>query len=61
MPEFLQQFKERKLFQWAAAYVAGAWVVLQVLDVLADLIGFVGGRRTGMMTMATAKPGANTP
>ncbi len=30
----LQRLKERKLVQWALAYLAGAWVVLQVLDLL---------------------------
>ncbi len=28
--------KERKLVQWALVYLAGAWLVLQVLDVLQD-------------------------
>ena len=32
---FLKELKERKLFQWAAAYLAGAWLVLQVVEVLA--------------------------
>lgn len=32
----LQDLKERKLFQWAAAYLAGAWLVLQVLGLLAQ-------------------------
>ena len=37
MPErfFLARLKERKLVQWAVAYVAGARVVLQVMDVVA--------------------------
>ena len=33
----LARLKERKLVQWTVAYLAGAWVVLQVLDVLAGL------------------------
>jgi TolB-like protein/Tfp pilus assembly protein PilF len=32
----LEQIKERKLFQWALAYLAGAWLFLQVLDLLSD-------------------------
>lgn len=32
----LKRLKERKLVQWALAYLAGAWLVLQVLDLLAD-------------------------
>ena len=32
MTEFLARLKQRKLVQWAAAYLAAAWVLLQVLD-----------------------------
>lgn len=34
MHAMLQRLKERKLVQWALAYLAGAWVLLQVLDLL---------------------------
>lgn len=30
----LKSLKQRKIFQWAAAYVAGAWVLMQLIDVL---------------------------
>ncbi len=33
--EFLQRLRERKLAQWALAYAAGAWVMLQVLSLFA--------------------------
>ncbi len=33
-PSFFQALKQRKLVQWALTYLAGAWVVLQVLDVI---------------------------
>ncbi len=33
---FLQTLKERKLVQWALAYLAGAWVALQVVDVVEE-------------------------
>jgi adenylate cyclase len=36
MHPLLQRLKERKLVQWALAYLACAWLVLQVLDVLGD-------------------------
>ncbi len=36
MDGFLQRLKERKLVQWALAYLAGAWLVLQVLGELND-------------------------
>ncbi len=39
----LQRLKERKLVQWTLAYVAGGWVVLQVLDVTAEPWGLSGG------------------
>ncbi|HET7929984.1 MAG TPA: tetratricopeptide repeat protein [Rhodanobacteraceae bacterium] len=32
MGDFLQRLKQRKLVQWALAYLAAAWVLLQVLD-----------------------------
>jgi TolB-like protein len=32
----LQRLKERKLFQWALAYLAGAWLVFQGIEVLAE-------------------------
>lgn len=32
----LQELKERKLVQWALVYLAGAWLLLQVLDLLAE-------------------------
>jgi TolB-like protein/tetratricopeptide (TPR) repeat protein len=34
--EFLARLKQRKLVQWALAYLAGAWVLLQVLGLAAD-------------------------
>ena len=36
-PSLLQRLKERKLVQWAVAYLAGAWVLFEVSDA-------VGGR-----------------
>jgi TolB-like protein/Tfp pilus assembly protein PilF len=32
----LDRIKERKLFQWTLAYLAGAWLILQVLGLLAQ-------------------------
>jgi len=31
---FFVTLKQRKIFQWAAAYLAGAWVLMQLIDVL---------------------------
>ena len=36
MADFLQRLKQRKLVQWAVAYVAFAFALIQVLDVVAD-------------------------
>jgi serine/threonine-protein kinase len=38
-PSLLQRLKERKLVQWALAYLAGAWVVVQLLDAVKDPLG----------------------
>jgi TolB-like protein len=40
MSSFLQRLKERKLFQWAVAYLAGAWLVLQAMEVTAEPFGW---------------------
>jgi len=31
---FFDSLKQRKIFQWAVAYLAGAWVLVQLIDVL---------------------------
>ena len=36
MHPIIQRLKERKLVQWALAYLAGAWLVVQMVDVFAD-------------------------
>jgi TolB-like protein/Flp pilus assembly protein TadD len=36
MNDLWTSLKQRKLFQWGAAYLAGAWVATEVLDLLAD-------------------------
>ena len=36
MSEFLIRLKQRKLVQWALAYVAAAWAVLQALGLAVD-------------------------
>jgi tetratricopeptide (TPR) repeat protein/TolB-like protein len=33
---FLDRLRQRKIVQWALAYLAGAWLVLQVVDVVAE-------------------------
>jgi adenylate cyclase len=36
----VEQIKQRKIVQWSLAYLAGAWVVLQVLDFLSGQFGW---------------------
>ena len=36
MTEFIARLKQRKLVQWALAYLAAGWVSLQVLSLAAD-------------------------
>jgi TolB-like protein len=42
MNEFIARLKQRKLVQWLIAYVASAWAVLQVLDLIAQEFGWPG-------------------
>ena len=36
MTEFIARLKQRKLVQWALAYIAAAWALLQALGLAAD-------------------------
>ncbi len=36
MPSLLQQLKDRKLVQWALAYLGGAWLLLQIVGLFAE-------------------------
>ena len=36
MPEFLARLRQRKLVQWAVAYVAFAFALLQGIDIVAQ-------------------------
>ena len=55
MHPVIQRLKERKLIQWALAYGAGAWLVLQILDVTAEPWGLSGGViRTAQASLAVA-------
>jgi TolB-like protein/Tfp pilus assembly protein PilF len=40
MTDFLQRLKQRKLVQWAVAYVAAAFALLQGLDIVAQRFGW---------------------
>src|SRR5690348_17990731 len=40
MTEFIARLKQRKLVQWSLAYVAAAFALIQVLDVVAQRFGW---------------------
>lgn len=40
MSSFLQRLKQRKITQWAIAYLAGAWLFLEVLGFIATYFGW---------------------
>ena len=48
MTEFLQRLKQRKLVQWALAYVAAAFALLQGIDIVAQQFGWPEGVRRGI-------------
>src|SRR5438552_17004120 len=48
MNEFLQCLKQRKLVQWAIAYVAAAFALLQGIDIVAQQFGWPEGVRRGI-------------
>jgi TolB-like protein/tetratricopeptide (TPR) repeat protein len=51
---FFARLKERKLVQWTLAYLAGAWVVLQVMDVAADPLGWPDSVQVGVFVLVAA-------
>ena len=53
MDEFLTRLRERKLVQWALAYVAGAFALLQALDIVGQQFGWPESVRRGI-TIALA-------
>src|SRR6476660_2202496 len=53
MNEFFQRLKQRKLIQWAIAYVAAAFALLQGIDIIAQQFGWPEDVRRGI-TLALA-------
>ena len=50
-PSLLQRLKERKLVQWALAYLAGAFVVFQLLDAVAEPLGLSTTLQRGVLAL----------
>ena len=48
MDEFFRRLRERKLVQWALAYVAAAFALIQVLDVIGQQFGWPEAARRGI-------------
>src|ERR1700756_3272967 len=48
MNEFFQRLKQRKLVQWAIAYVAAAFALLQGIDIIAQQFGWPENVRRGI-------------
>src|SRR5690348_16663868 len=48
MTEFLARLKQRKLVQWALAYIAFAFALLQGMDVVAHQFGWPDGLQRGV-------------
>jgi TolB-like protein len=48
MNEFLERLKRRKVVQWAIAYVAAAFALLQGIDIVAQQFGWPEGVRRGI-------------
>ena len=51
MPPILQRLRERKLVQWALAYLAGAFVVIQVMDALEGPLGLSQGVQQALLVL----------
>jgi TolB-like protein len=54
MPALLQHLKERKIVQWAIAYLAGSWVLIEVTSVLAEPFGLAVDPTTRALTVFLA-------
>ena len=48
MSEFFEHLKQRKLVQWAIAYIAAAFALLQGIDIVAQQFGWPEGVRRGI-------------
>jgi hypothetical protein len=49
MSDFWQRLKQRKLAQWAAAYIAAAFALLQGIDIVAQQFGWPAGIKRALI------------
>lgn len=54
MEGFLGRIRERKLVQWAIAYLAGAWLILQVADLVGQSFDWPGAVLRAVMALLVA-------
>ena len=48
MKDLIQQLRRRAFFQWALAYLGGAWLLLQIVDTIAEPWGLSHGIERGI-------------
>ena len=48
---FFAELKQRKLVQWAVAYIAAAFALLQGIDIVAQQFGWPEGVRRGITSL----------
>ncbi|HEX6309614.1 MAG TPA: hypothetical protein VFZ69_15675 [Longimicrobiales bacterium] len=51
---FLTRLKRRKIAQWTIAYLSAAWLILQVVNVIADQFGWPGALERGITLILVA-------
>ena len=54
MASLIARLRERKLVQWALAYLAGAWLIFQALEAIAGPWGIPDGLRRGIHILLVA-------
>ncbi len=50
----IENLKQRKLVEWALAYLAGAWVVVQAMGALSEPLGLSLGVQRGLLLVLVA-------
>ncbi|HSG07438.1 MAG TPA: tetratricopeptide repeat protein [Longimicrobiales bacterium] len=53
-PSLLDRIRERKLFRWAAAYLAGAWVLFEVASAVGSPLGWSDGFYRSLLVVLAA-------
>ncbi len=51
MNDLARRLMERKIVQWGVAYLAAAWLLLQIADVIGPALGFAAGLQRGLLVV----------